>query len=385
MGPMSLRRSIVPALIASCAAMSSVGLTAAAVQSQPATEKRARVQIKQLVDQPDAWFTSAEGQRAVRNIIAAQTVHGGWHKGYDATAATTEPAADARPSLAPPGDSASTWNAVATIDNDATYSELRILARAVRVTGSDDARASFARGIAFLFKAQYDNGGFPQRYPLQDNYGREITFNDDAMLGVMLLLRDVAAGKGDFAFVAADTRESASAAVAKAVDCLVKSQIRDGDTLTLWGQQHNEVTLAPSSARTYELPSACSSESAGLVLFLMDVPNPDERVKAAVEAAVAFFEKTKIEGFEYARLRGPQYEKGYERKLVADPSAPPLWARFYELNTRPPKPLFVDRDGTKHPDPTTLSYERRTGYAWYSTSPNKVLARYPKWKAAHGK
>lgn len=43
----------------------------------------------------------------------------------------------------------------------------------------------------YLQKTQYDNGGWPQCYPRPRGYSRYITFNDDAMIGAMRLLRDV--------------------------------------------------------------------------------------------------------------------------------------------------------------------------------------------------
>ena len=45
--------------------------------------------------------------------------------------------------------------------------------------------------IEFILTAQYANGGWPQFYPLQKNYSRYITFNDDAMAGIMFLLKDI--------------------------------------------------------------------------------------------------------------------------------------------------------------------------------------------------
>ena len=60
----------------------------------------------------------------------------------------------------------------------------------------------------YLLKAQYPNGGWPQFYPNLNGYYKHITFNDDAMIGVMKLLRDVAAGKPVYAFVDEARRRS---------------------------------------------------------------------------------------------------------------------------------------------------------------------------------
>ena len=63
---------------------------------------------------------------------------------------------------------------------------------------------------------------------------------------------------------------------------------------------------------------------------------------------------------------------------MQDSSAPPIWTRYYELETN--KPLFANRDGNKVYQLSDVSRERRTGYAWYGYWPAKLLNfEYPKW------
>lgn len=330
---------------------------------------------------PDSWYTSDEGKKVVANIISWQYPDGGWHKSYDTMSPRPAKVApqDNGP-LAGAADGNGVWDRVSTIDNDATYSELRMLAKAYTLARDEAALASFNKGMAYLLKAQYPEGGWPQRYPLQENYGRYITYNDGAMTGVMRLLRDASSGGAPFAFVSPDDRAKFKASYEKGIYCTLECQIKVNGKPTVWCQQHDPVTHAPAPARAYELPVPCSSESAGVVLFLMEIPNPDEKVRASVEDAVDWFEKHKITGMEYKRLTGPEYENGHDRYLVPNPSAPPIWARFYDAEKD--VPLFVDRESKKHYDVKEVPYERRTGYAWYSTEPDKVLEKYPKWKAS---
>lgn len=356
-------------------------LSATSALAAPAGAKKPE-SINHWAESADTWFSTDEGKLVLANVIGRQLPCGGWPKNYDAlTPPGTEDAEKDNP-LIPAGDRHKDWLGVGTIDNDATYSELRLLARAIRLTPSDAARAAFDRGVEFILKMQYPNGGFPQRFPLQNNYGRHITFNDDAMLGVMEFCRDAGAGQVDFAFVPPATRERLLAADAKALDCILACQVRQGGVPTIWGQQHDEVTLAPAKARAYELPSLCSNESASITLYLMKIRNPDARIREAVEGAVAYFEKTAIFGQEYSRLTGPQYEKGSDRLLHPKPDAPAIWARFYDLDTN--TPLFSDRDSSRHSRLEEISYERRNGYSWYSEKPGKVLERYAKWKEKRG-
>lgn len=339
----------------------------------------AKVDVSKLTNQPDAWFTSAEGRHVLDDIVSWQNPNGGWWKSYDAE--TTRPAkVEDKPGIK--GDDDSVWHQTSTIDNGATYSEVAILARAYRVTKDERFKTAFDRGLSFLLEMQFPNGGWPQRYPILPNYGAHITYNDDAMINVMLLLREIAAGKSaDYAMVTPDQRAKVAQALERGVECVLNTQIKINGKLTAWCQQHDEKTLAPTNARAYELPSICSSESAAITNFLMDIPKPSDRVKQSIEAAVAWFQSEKIAGKKVEKLTGPQYEGGREVKIVDAPGST-IWARFYDLETG--KPYVCDRDGVKRDSIEQLGHERRVGYAWYNVRPVKTLEKYAKWKAANG-
>lgn len=332
--------------------------------------------IELLADQPDAWFTSDEGKQSLDVILSYQNANGGWWKAYKLDAPRPASTEDEKDGV--PGDDAKVWHRTSTIDNGATHSELRILARAFRVTKDERYSAAVRKGLKFLYDSQHANGGWPQRFPLEKNYGRYITYNDDAMLGVMRVLRDVSNGSADFGWLSDAERTHAAQSLAKAIDCVLATQIRIDGKPTVWCQQHDEVTLAPANARSYELPSFCSTESAGIALFLMDLPNPDERVRAAIDGAATWFDAHQILGKRVEKLTGPQYELGKQTNLVDDPSGKPIWARFYDLDTG--KPYFCDRDGVKLDSFEKLGHERRVNYAWFNDRGNRVLERYAEWK-----
>lgn len=66
----------------------------------------------------------------------------------------------------------------------------------------------------------------------------------------------------------------------------------------------------------------------------------------------------------------------YDRVLVADSTAAPLWARYYDLEHGEPL-----RDRTIVYGLSKISFDRRVGYDWYGDWPEAVLAAYPAWKA----
>lgn len=334
---------------------------------------------------PAGWYGGAEARRIADNLVSFQTPAGGWSKNTDFTGGARAPgemfgAENGSLFLSPddfdrPKDEA--WSYVGTFDNDATTTELMFLAKVISANPAQSAayRAAFARGLHYVFSAQYPNGGWPQVWPLQGGYHDAVTLNDDAMLHIIEFLQDVAAGRDDFAFVGPEVRAQALAGWRRGLDCLLAGQLVVKGRRTVWGQQLDAITLQPVSARNYEMPSACSAESATIVLYLMKLPDPTAAEVAAVHAAAAWFEKTKIEGKAF-RVVGEE-----SRKLVDEPGAGPIWARYYDLTTD--RPIYGDRDKSIHDDVNEISRERRKGYAWFKDTPKRVLEHYVKWAKQH--
>lgn len=316
---------------------------------------RAESAAEGLLKKSDEWFRGDEGRRALSNILSWQTEHGDWPKNTDTV--KRELSGDRKK---PSG----------TFDNGATCGELRVLARAFRVTGDERCQLAFLRGFDHILRAQYAHGGWPQYFPLSKSYHRHVTFNDGTMIRLMEFLRDASGGEGDFAFLDKDRRAAAGAAVERGIQCVLKCQVVVDGAPTVWCAQHDAESLVPVLARSYEHPSLSGSESAGILLFLMGIERPSPEVARAIHAGAKWFDQTKISGFRYRRSKtGPP--------LASDREAPPLWARFYEIGTN--RPIFSDRDGVVKYDLTEVGEERRSGYAWYGNWGEKVAQAYAKW------
>jgi PelA/Pel-15E family pectate lyase len=191
------------------------------------------------------------------------------------------------------------------------------------------------------------------------------------MTNVLELLLLVGDGDIGSTFVPDRVRRRATQAVSAGVRCILASQVRIGGRLTGWGQQHDPLTLEPVGARNFEPPSLSTAESARILQFLMYLPERSEAVRAAVRDGVAWLQATAIEDHAWI-------ETGHGRELVASPGAPPVWARYVSLQTG--RPIFGDRDKSIHDDVMELSPERRNGYAWYTTAPQRALNAYARWK-----
>ena len=322
---------------------------------------------------PDEWYGTADARKIADNVVFCQQNIGGWAKNkpyhHPLSKADSIEIIKTKAGVA------------ATFDNGATITEMRFLARVYAGTGDERYRNAFDKGLAYILEAQYPNGGWPQFYPFRKgktvSYAAHITYNDNAMVNVMNLLKEIAEGDAEFAClnIASDKKQAAMLAFQKGVDCIVKTQIKINGSPTVWCAQHDEVTLQPANARAYELASFSGSESAGITLLLMNIKNPTKEIVSAVKGAVQWFEQHKIERI---RIKRETSGGSVNTVVVTDATAPPLWARFYELETG--RPFFCDRDGVKKYSLAEIGPERRNGYSWYTNAPEKVLKEYGEWK-----
>jgi PelA/Pel-15E family pectate lyase len=315
--------------------------------------------------QPAEWYAGPEAQGVAAQVLLWQHASGGWPKNTDMSLAPTEAQRAAR-SFAEP-----------TIDNGGTTTPLRFLATVISARPDPALAAAFLRGFDYLLVSQYGNGGWPQFYPLKPGYYSHITYNDNAMVNVLTLLRETAQGRAPFAFVDEARRTRAAAAVERGIACILRTQVKQDGKLTAWCAQHDENTFAPAWARNFEPPSLSGMESSGIVKFLMATSPVTPEIIAAVEGAVAWLESVRVHGLRVENSTGADGKR--ERLAVADPAAPPLWARFYELGTN--RPIYLGRDKVVRYDHNEIERERRVGYAYLSDWPANLLAKdYPRWR-----
>ncbi len=327
----------------------------------------------EVFKQAPLWYQTDEAARVADQVILYQKENGGWEKNVDMALMLTQ--SEKLELSAKRSDIRET-----TIDNRTTYPQIAYLGRIITASLLKSSppnnfpkyKEAFNKGLDYLLSSQYENGGFPQFYPLKKGYYSHITFNDDAMIGALRVLRDIAQKKDDYKFVDEDRRALAAAAVAKAVPLILKLQVEAGGERTVWVAQYDEKTLKPAPARAFEPVSLTAGESVGIVRFLMQEP-PTPEIRAAVDSAVRWFEKNKISGIRWERRNGDSI-------VVKDKNARPLWARFYQIETM--KPIFIGRDGVIKYDVADIEKERRNGYAWYVDGPAGLLEKdYPKWRS----
>lgn len=320
-------------------------------------------------ESPDAFFRTDEATRIADNVLAYQRETGGWPKNIPIHRPLGEEMDIVLGDKNKRNDS--------TTDNDATILEMTYLAKLYKQSPELRYKEAFLRGIEFMLSGQYDNGGWPQFWPESRGYQVHITYNDDAMVQTLLIIRDLRDGAAPFDMLVDDAMKARlTTAFNKGIECILNTQIIVNGEPTVWCQQHDHQTLKPAPARTFELASFCSAESASLVRLLMELPNPDKRMKAAINGAMKWFEAHKLEGIKVERYTDKNGKR--DTRIVKDENAGPIWARFYDLEHA--KPFFCDRDGVPRQTLAEVGHERRNGYSWYNKAPATLYKQYDQWK-----
>lgn len=230
-----------------------------------------------------------------------------------------------------------------TFDDDTTTGALRFLIAYAQAVNTSEAWDAVKATGEFILAAQYDNGGWPQVYPLRPGaYSRHITFNDGVMANAIKMCLRLHEVLGDERYYKAAIR---------AGDCILKLQGGEGEEI--WAQQHDAETLAPAPARAFEPAAYTASESRGVIDMLVELylATGKERFLEPLPKAFAWYQAKQL------------------------PNG--LWARFYEPGTG--TPVYGDRDGKVYYSVDEISEERQRGYGWegnyYPSNAEKRYAR----------
>jgi PelA/Pel-15E family pectate lyase len=322
---------------------------------------------------PYPQYTPTQIIHIAETLLAYQNADGGWPANVDWTRTFSEEEL----ATLPHGQEGETGKK-STLDNDNTWSQIGYLAQVYRQSRLKRYADSALKGMDYLLREQRSSGGW------RGSDVEAITFNDNVMAGVLRTLKAVAEDPDRYEFVDEERRVNANRAYAQGIQCILDCQIKLDGRLTAWCEQHDHDTLAPVWARTFEPPSITADESVGVVRLLMDIPNPSSEVVAAIQSAVAWFEKVKIGGLRIEKVPAdpmtyPGHYSDSDCVEVRDPGAPPIWARYYDLENE--MPIFCNRERKITRKYEELNRERRTGMPWYGYWPATLLEKeYPEWQ-----
>ncbi len=256
-------------------------------------------------------------RQAGRSLAWGQHATGGW-----AHTADLSHAAD-------PGGPIEHREGGGTFDDETTQGALIFLMELDRVIDEPWLTETIERGLQFILESQFDNGAWPQWYPLDGGYSDYFTYNDNAINDCIRVLLKAHALYGDERYLAGAERGGVF---------IIQSQISASQAG--WAQQYNH-EMEPARARSFEPEGVCSAVTARNIRTLthLYLYTGDQKYLDPIPAAIDWLERSKI---------------GEHR-----------WSRLYELETN--RPIYGDRDGQKHYTLMEISEERRQGYSWQSS------------------
>ncbi len=194
-----------------------------------------------------------------------------------------------------------------TFDDNTTQAALRFLIAFYQASHDERYRKPVDYGLAFMLRSQFENGAWPQRYPLSSRgYSRYYTFNDNAINDCLKVMIDAYTAFG---------KEEYRQSVLKAGDFILASQGKPPQAG--WAQQY-DYDLKPAPARRFEPASWCPAATVRNLRSLVDIYlfSGDAKYFKPFDAAVAWL----------ATCRLPDGR----------------WPRFVEIGTN--KPLYYTRD-----------------------------------------
>src|SRR5881409_3622702 len=85
-------------------------------------------------------------------------------------------------------------------------------------------------------------------------------------------------------------RDKSGKAASRAINCILRTQVILHGRRTIWGQQHDPLTLLPVAARNFEPASLASEESAYLLMLLMQQRPSTDPMTNAIHDGIAWLQ-----------------------------------------------------------------------------------------------
>jgi len=215
---------------------------------------------------------------------------------------------------------------IVSFDDNQTQSAIRFLIALDQVIEYDSLSVAVEKALNMMMNSQFDNGGWPHRYPKEGNTNDFATFNDNGINDCIKVMIDAHKYYG---------KEIYLKSIQNAGWFLFISQ--QPPPQTGWAQQYNAY-LQPAWARDFEPASLSPMVTLNNIITLIDLYLYTEKTKHLnlIPDALQWIEETRLPNGK--------------------------WPRFVEIGTN--KPLYYDNGRIRVNSFEELSLDRRTGYAY---------------------
>lgn len=219
-------------------------------------------------------------------------------------------------------------NGWCTFDDKITQGAIEFLIDADAVLDEPWLTDGIRLGLEFMIKSQFDNGAWPQWYPLRGGYHDYYTFNDHAINDCIDLMLKAHKTYGN---------EEYLRSAVKGGRFIILSQGKSPQSG--WAQQYSH-DMKPAWARRFEPPGICSAVTVNNIRTLtrLYIYTEDKTFLAPIGPAIEWLNNSAI--------------------------APGKWARLYEPGTN--RPVYGDREnGNKIIyDYSKVSQKEKSSYGW---------------------
>ncbi|MEZ4904079.1 MAG: pectate lyase [Spirosomataceae bacterium] len=101
--------------------------------------------------------------------------------------------------------------------------EIKALVAIYKQTGNMAYLRAAENGIKYLLNAQNAVGGWGQFYPDTSGYHKHITYNDNAMIDVLWIMKYISEGTSNFETINEALIPPAKAAMTRGIGCMLKA------------------------------------------------------------------------------------------------------------------------------------------------------------------
>lgn len=220
----------------------------------------------------------------------------------------------------------------ATFDDEATMHCAEFLLRIYLEKKSAEFYVALQKAIGFFLQSQYDNGGWPQRYPLmydhpfrgKADYSSFVTINDDVMPRNIEFLIQCYSSLG---------MEELKKPILKAMHCL--RDLQQPLPLAGWADQYAVKDLKPAHARSYEPRAVNTGTTVAMIRQMINFYRltGDKSFLKGIPNAIRFLESVQLPTDMVAQLgRRPLGEGDIFMPRFLDPDSG--------------KPMYVHRKGS---------------------------------------
>ena len=220
----------------------------------------------------------------------------------------------------------------ATFDDEATKHCSEFLLRIYLEKKDPTIYEALKKAIGFYLQSQYDNGGWPQRYPLmyshpfrgKADYSSFVTINDDVIPENIDFLIQCYTSLG---------MEELKEPILRAMHCL--RDLQQPLPLAGWADQYTVEDLKPAHARSYEPRAVNTGTTLGMIRLMISYYKltGDKSYLQGIPNAIRFLESQELPKEWAAQVRRRPLQEGEI-----------LMARF--INPDDQKPMYVHRKGS---------------------------------------